>query len=149
MANCELCGGPMPDGEQMFKYHGFSGPCPEMRPGTRPVDPPSEMCGHDGCCEAAVYIPQLNVPLVGIPRSAYVLKGQLSVLTCAKHFADLKAEDLMMDETREVWEMMNRASASASGVAPAPLAWNQRFLSPVRLDSEEYKSFARLARKKV
>ncbi len=26
---CELCGEPMPDGEEMFKYHGYSGPCPK------------------------------------------------------------------------------------------------------------------------
>lgn len=25
---CELCGHPMPKGEEMFKYHGYSGPCP-------------------------------------------------------------------------------------------------------------------------
>lgn len=25
---CTICGEPMPDGEQMFKYHGYSGPCP-------------------------------------------------------------------------------------------------------------------------
>jgi hypothetical protein len=25
--NCELCGDPMPPGEEMFKYHGYSGPC--------------------------------------------------------------------------------------------------------------------------
>ena len=25
---CELCGDVMPPGEEMFKYHGFSGPCP-------------------------------------------------------------------------------------------------------------------------
>ena len=25
---CELCGEPMPVGEEMFKYHGHSGPCP-------------------------------------------------------------------------------------------------------------------------
>lgn len=24
---CELCGEPMPAGEEMFKYHGYSGPC--------------------------------------------------------------------------------------------------------------------------
>lgn len=29
---CELCGEPMPEGEKMFKYHGYSGPCPEKRP---------------------------------------------------------------------------------------------------------------------
>jgi len=26
---CALCGEPMPDGETMFKYHGYSGPCPK------------------------------------------------------------------------------------------------------------------------
>ena len=29
MNNCELCGQPMPVGEEMFKYHGYSGPCPK------------------------------------------------------------------------------------------------------------------------
>lgn len=28
MPRCELCGEPMPEGETMFKFHGFSGPCP-------------------------------------------------------------------------------------------------------------------------
>ena len=27
-AKCELCGEPMPVGEEMFNYHGHSGPCP-------------------------------------------------------------------------------------------------------------------------
>jgi hypothetical protein len=26
---CELCGELMPDGEEMFKFHGYSGPCPK------------------------------------------------------------------------------------------------------------------------
>lgn len=26
---CELCGEPMPPGEEMFKYHGHSGNCPK------------------------------------------------------------------------------------------------------------------------
>lgn len=25
---CDLCGEPMPAGEEMFKFHGYSGPCP-------------------------------------------------------------------------------------------------------------------------
>ena len=29
IAKCELCGEPMPEGESMFKYHGYSGPCPK------------------------------------------------------------------------------------------------------------------------
>lgn len=27
--NCTLCGEPMPEGETMFMYHGYSGPCPK------------------------------------------------------------------------------------------------------------------------
>ena len=26
-AKCGICGEPMPEGEQMFKFHGYSGPC--------------------------------------------------------------------------------------------------------------------------
>lgn len=29
MSNCEICGAPMPAGEEMFKFHGYSGPCPQ------------------------------------------------------------------------------------------------------------------------
>lgn len=29
MSNCELCGEPMAPGEGMFKFHGYSGPCPK------------------------------------------------------------------------------------------------------------------------
>ena len=29
MSKCGLCGEPMPEGEEMFKYHGYSGPCPK------------------------------------------------------------------------------------------------------------------------
>ena len=28
-AKCEICGEPMPQGEMMFKFHGYSGPCPK------------------------------------------------------------------------------------------------------------------------
>jgi hypothetical protein len=36
-AICNLCGEPMPQGEQMFKYHGYSGPCPKP-PRTEPSE---------------------------------------------------------------------------------------------------------------
>lgn len=35
---CELCGKPMPKGEEMFKYHGYSGNCP--KPPTAPTPDP-------------------------------------------------------------------------------------------------------------
>lgn len=35
---CELCGAPMPHGEEMFKFHGYSGPCPTLpSPGADPI----------------------------------------------------------------------------------------------------------------
>lgn len=29
IARCEICGEPMPEGEEMFKFHGYSGGCPK------------------------------------------------------------------------------------------------------------------------
>jgi hypothetical protein len=29
VARCTFCGEPMPEGEQMFKFHGYSGDCPK------------------------------------------------------------------------------------------------------------------------
>lgn len=36
MTNCSVCGEPMPAGEEMFKFHGYSGPCP--KPPLNPSD---------------------------------------------------------------------------------------------------------------
>lgn len=39
---CSLCGDPMPSGEEMFTFHGYSGPCPKpplpSTPATLPDD---------------------------------------------------------------------------------------------------------------
>lgn len=29
IAKCVICGEPMPQSEKMFKFHGYSGPCPK------------------------------------------------------------------------------------------------------------------------
>ncbi len=42
MPNCDICGAPMPPGEEMFKFHGYSGPCP--RP-PLPTQPPQTELG--------------------------------------------------------------------------------------------------------
>lgn len=44
---CEICGEPMPPGEEMFKFHGYSGNCPKPPlPIKRPkwVDSAAEEC---------------------------------------------------------------------------------------------------------
>lgn len=35
---CEICGEPMPAGEEMFKFHGYSGPCPKSPKAREPED---------------------------------------------------------------------------------------------------------------
>ncbi len=57
-SKCELCGEPMPAGEEMFKIHGYSGPCPA--PALPRVDwiekASKEIAGNVlvGCVEATV-----------------------------------------------------------------------------------------------
>lgn len=41
--NCELCGEPMPNGEEVFRYHGYSGPCPK-----KPIPRNRQECDCDG-----------------------------------------------------------------------------------------------------
>ena len=48
MATCELCGEPMPAGEEMFKYHGYSGPCPKPPKHKQPIQHASDCAIHDG-----------------------------------------------------------------------------------------------------
>lgn len=40
-AHCAICCQPMPEGEEMFRFHGYSGPCPAP-----PAEPPADpSCG--------------------------------------------------------------------------------------------------------
>lgn len=53
-ALCELCGEPMPEGEEMFKYHGYSCDCP------KPPLPPlpqrfSILVGYRNLTEPVIY----------------------------------------------------------------------------------------------
>jgi hypothetical protein len=42
MQNCQLCGEPMPAGEEMFNFHGHSGPCPKP-PTPEPIIDPNTL----------------------------------------------------------------------------------------------------------
>lgn len=46
---CTVCGEPMPPGEEMFKFHGYSGPCPKppLRPST--LNPMNCECASFAC----------------------------------------------------------------------------------------------------
>jgi len=53
---CELCGEPMPLDEVMFKFHGFSGPCPKPPlPRPEPAPPSALAEAARAVVEAARY----------------------------------------------------------------------------------------------
>ena len=55
---CEICGEPMPSGEEMFKYHGYSGPCPKSPIPKIPNEPLREVwvvSNKEGCDFVAEY----------------------------------------------------------------------------------------------
>lgn len=55
---CRLCGEPMPPGEEMFYYHGYSGPCPKPPLSAKPKPPTAEeqtaklVAAHRAVCAA-------------------------------------------------------------------------------------------------
>ena len=51
--SCSCCGEPMPEGEEMFNYHGYSGPCPKpfVRVATK-CDRRSEDDENEAVCRA-------------------------------------------------------------------------------------------------
>jgi len=52
---CQLCGEPMPAGEEMFNFHGYSGPCPRP-PLPKKVEPVPMTI--DGLCELFDEMPE-------------------------------------------------------------------------------------------
>lgn len=47
IALCKICGEPMPPGEEMFNYHGFSGDCPKP-PLPKPIEESGWVIEADG-----------------------------------------------------------------------------------------------------
>jgi hypothetical protein len=58
LPRCELCGEPMPEGETMFKFHGFSGPCPAP-----PLPRPAAINWHTSYERALARIAELEAAL--------------------------------------------------------------------------------------
>lgn len=52
VALCQLCGEPMPVGEEMFKFHGYSGPCPKPPLPSRDIKQPPAIGQLDAALQA-------------------------------------------------------------------------------------------------
>ena len=58
-AKCAICGEPMPPGEEMFKYHGYSGDCPKP-----PMPKPPAKQKIPGLIAAAAYADNKSVSML-------------------------------------------------------------------------------------
>lgn len=87
-ARCELCGEPMPPGEGMFKYHGYSGPCPKP-PLKRAADPVAEAIAAR-LSAALSSVHELKARLYGRSRTEVFLPGSLApeLLRRSEEFLD-------------------------------------------------------------
>lgn len=144
---CGLCGEPMPPGEEMFNYHGYSGPCPkqagEATPPATPAEPPDQ---HKQLHRAVMrYLTELNAD---VPWSDVVAaRGHLVTVACnyvTAHPPDVerltreafragflavcrkKSDDTPLDMLTRVWTFDGVAAADLESEAYA--AW--RALSP-------------------
>lgn len=69
MPNCEICGEPMPPGEEMFKFHGYSCDCPKPplpRPETVTLILKRE--DYDALVKAIEASPEPNQALIDLMR---------------------------------------------------------------------------------
>ena len=65
---CALCGEPMPDGETMFNYHGYSGPCPK---------PPLKKVELDPAGEPKLELTVLERQAIGVLNSIAALPDEV------------------------------------------------------------------------
>lgn len=77
-AICGLCGEPMPEGEQIFEYHGYSGPCPK---------PP---------------LPQASKPNTRFDPDASSIKEKLLLWLCDRIEIGIIPNEATVDEILEI-----------------------------------------------
>lgn len=74
---CELCGEPMPTGETMFKFHGFSGPCPKPQLANKRMETNLlETTAHDGFVDGIRFVQRIPEKLTR--QQALRLAGEIA-----------------------------------------------------------------------
>ena len=123
MPNCELCGEPMPAGEETFKYHGFSGPCPKKPSAIRP---PAPLTVADAIRHAAKsgfeVLFRIPVGLRGIQVSTGDPPGKFTVGTWHQSISDEELDergDQAIIHAVEIAMHQLEAARAAKGESPA------------------------------
>ena len=71
---CEICGEPMPEGETMFKFHGYSGPCP--KPPLKKQTPTPAPAWHDEPICAGFWLNSINQRALMLGEMNYMVWRQ-------------------------------------------------------------------------
>ena len=96
---CAICGEPMPEGEEMFKYHGYSGNCP------KPPLPRGDTPRIDEMSNDTVPRSRLNAVEVELQTAKDKLK---SIQKDANAYIERLSKEL--DETRENLRLLSEDS---------------------------------------
>lgn len=79
---CQLCGEPMPDGEEMFTFHGYSGPCPKPPLEQKPIQTSGEITELRNQLAAALRdIENHKMTIKSLDYERWALKDQIGELT--------------------------------------------------------------------
>lgn len=98
-ALCELCGEAMPPGEEMFKYHGYSGPCPKSTRmlGSLSIAETQELLGSD----SPVSIGKIPTDPIGVRAIAQAIPKPLDDREKTRTLADYRPQhDADCDKSR-------------------------------------------------
>lgn len=103
MTICELCGEPMPAGEEMFTYHGYSGPCPKPPLPAAPAPPaPAESPFTTALRKMASYLPACSSTIHQAADTIDRLNAEKELLI--KEVEGLKTKDQDFHDT--VWALI-------------------------------------------
>lgn len=113
LSKCELCGEPLPDGETMFKFHGYSGPCPKPPMPKANDDLVERLNGNSGIHwelmrEAAARIAAQDAEIAELKRQSDANRD--NHLTTATLLRDKLAT---AEAEREQWRLAGQSGAHA------------------------------------
>jgi hypothetical protein len=120
--NCELCGEPMPVGEEMFKYHGYSGPCPKT---TKVKHTPGPWASRDA---TPTEIPSL---LLTFPASSVIERHGIVIAVATMHNSGAEAV-ANAQILAAAPDLLNALKAAAAAINPSDrqgislMTWNDR-----------------------
>ncbi len=95
-SNCEICGEPIPPGEFMFKFHGYSGPCPKP-----PIENRTDL--NDLSIQAATHIHNTQPDYEGYPPDTKEMSKIIDVYVKKAVQAETKrCADIVNDEIKSI-----------------------------------------------